>query len=96
MFYLDETLADVAGTEGFVAAGGQSQARQEEEESGGRGRGEGRLSRPHPDSSAAPLQTATASDIRRPFHSSALVQIPSSFFVILHSLCWFGFCFFFF
>lgn len=55
--YLDETLADVAGTERLVAAGGQSQPRQEEEEScggGGGGGGEGRLTGPHPDSSPAP------------------------------------------
>lgn len=57
VFYLDETLADVAGTERLVAAGGQSQPRQEEEESGGGsggGGGEGRLTGPHPDSSPAP------------------------------------------
>lgn len=54
-FYLDETLADVAGTERLVAAGGQSQPRQEKEEScGGSGGGEGRLTGPHPDSSPAP------------------------------------------
>lgn len=55
VFYLDETLADIAGAEGFVAAGGQSQPRQEEEEGGGGGGGEeGGLTGPHPDSSPAP------------------------------------------
>lgn len=50
-FYLDETLADVAGAQGLVAAEGQGQSREEEEESGG-GR-EDQLSRPHPDGSPA-------------------------------------------
>ena len=51
MFYLDETLADVAGAEGFVAAGGRGQSCEEEEERGSGG--EDQLTRPHPDGSPA-------------------------------------------
>lgn len=51
VLYLDETLADVARAEGFVAAGGHRQPWQEEEESGGGG--EDQLTRPHPDGSPA-------------------------------------------
>lgn len=47
--YLDETLADVAGAEGFVAAGGQRQAGQEEEERCGSCGGRDHLTGPHPD-----------------------------------------------
>lgn len=49
--YLDETLADVAGAQGFVAAGGQRQPGEEEEESCGGW--EDHLTRPHPDGSPA-------------------------------------------
>ena len=49
--YLDETLADVAGAEGLVAARAQRQAGQEEEERCGGGDGRDHLTGPHPDGS---------------------------------------------
>lgn len=51
--YLDETLADVAGAQGLVAAGGQRQPGDEEEEEESRGGWEDHLTRPHPDGSPA-------------------------------------------
>ena len=51
--YLYEALADVAGTEGLVAARAHRQSREEEEESCGGGGGEDQLTGPHPDGSPA-------------------------------------------